>query len=587
MYRILLTIVCCTSIMISQPTIAQVGWKWARENQFSNSATNPFEDSWLEAIGQDGYVYTAVTTGSQSSVSLAGTITQCGSISVTDSANYAQLLVSKIDSNGNYIWVDGTQNTNVSSIGITTDNAGNVYVLAMYDGDSCTIGGVTVNNPTLSSGLESMYFMIKCDASGSVLWAKNIAPTQASGIGDVKFNAGTISADGAGSVYVSGIFSDASITIGSITIPNTSSGYSIFVAKYDALGNPIWAKGYGTAVGSSTNFNGLCAAVSQSGDLYLAGSYKNTSITFGTIVLTSATTYGFFLTRFDSSGDTRWAKSIDRNIADGLGGITIDPKQNLYITGNFSAATIVFGSHTLTNASAGTTDIFISKYDSSGNALWAKSAGGNGVDQGHSVAVDEKGTVFVTGNMGGGFYDPGYQMAFGIDTFTETVGIMGEDPLFIAKYDSSGNFINVMTIHGGGDDLSGIIVDNLGSFYLCGDWYGGTQVFGTDTLTPTGMEEQSFIARYRYDTSAFAALHLPSVTAVAEQISLFPNPATAQLTITAPDNITSIAITNLLGQCVFTCQYDNRQVKINVASLAPGTYLVRINGAEVRKFVRQ
>ena len=71
------------------------------------------------------------------------------------------------------------------------------------------------------------------------------------------------------------------------------------------------------------------------------------------------------------------------------------------------------------------------------------------------------------------------------------------------------------------------------------------------------------------------------------QAHLYPNPATSSLTIAATDNINSIAITNLLGQTVYCNRFNAKEVKVDVADLSAGVYFVKINGCEVRKFVKE
>ena len=71
------------------------------------------------------------------------------------------------------------------------------------------------------------------------------------------------------------------------------------------------------------------------------------------------------------------------------------------------------------------------------------------------------------------------------------------------------------------------------------------------------------------------------------EFQIFPNPATTSLTITATNKITTITITNLLGQTVYTHEYNNEKVEVNVAGLQTGVYFVKINGVEVRKFVKE
>jgi len=70
-------------------------------------------------------------------------------------------------------------------------------------------------------------------------------------------------------------------------------------------------------------------------------------------------------------------------------------------------------------------------------------------------------------------------------------------------------------------------------------------------------------------------------------INLYPNPATTEITIMATDEISSVVITNLLGQTVFAHEYKTEEVEIDVSALPPGVYFVKINGTDVRKFLKE
>ncbi|MCW3120529.1 MAG: hypothetical protein JWQ38_21 [Flavipsychrobacter sp.] len=69
--------------------------------------------------------------------------------------------------------------------------------------------------------------------------------------------------------------------------------------------------------------------------------------------------------------------------------------------------------------------------------------------------------------------------------------------------------------------------------------------------------------------------------------SIYPNPATTILNITSSDVIINVAIANLVGQTVYSNSYQSEEVQVNVSGLPSGMYLVRINGTEVRKFVKE
>ncbi|MBI3502643.1 MAG: SBBP repeat-containing protein, partial [Bacteroidetes bacterium] len=107
-----------------------------------------------------------------------------------------------------------------------------------------------------------------------------------------------------------------------------------------------------------------------------------------------------------------WAQHAGGTSYDEGRSIATDANGNVLVTGIFQSSTITFGTTTLTNANAGYPDIFIVKYDASGNVLWAKSAGGTSADYGYGIAADANGNVLVTGY----FLSPA--ITFGTTTLT-------------------------------------------------------------------------------------------------------------------------------------------------------------------------
>ena len=72
-----------------------------------------------------------------------------------------------------------------------------------------------------------------------------------------------------------------------------------------------------------------------------------------------------------------------------------------------------------------------------------------------------------------------------------------------------------------------------------------------------------------------------------KQLQLYPNPTQNELTISSTTTITHITIANLIDQTLYNNEYNTPEVKVNVAGLSPGLYLIRINDTEVRKFVKE
>jgi hypothetical protein len=70
-------------------------------------------------------------------------------------------------------------------------------------------------------------------------------------------------------------------------------------------------------------------------------------------------------------------------------------------------------------------------------------------------------------------------------------------------------------------------------------------------------------------------------------IELYPNPAHSSLTITSSENIKNITISNIVGQIVYTRNYNAHIISVDLSALADGVYFVKINGSKIRKFVKE
>jgi len=70
-------------------------------------------------------------------------------------------------------------------------------------------------------------------------------------------------------------------------------------------------------------------------------------------------------------------------------------------------------------------------------------------------------------------------------------------------------------------------------------------------------------------------------------ITIFPNPATNELAITDDYPITNVSISNLLGQTLFSKNFNTKKVHLDVSNLPTGIYIVKVNGSDVRKFIKE
>ena len=71
-------------------------------------------------------------------------------------------------------------------------------------------------------------------------------------------------------------------------------------------------------------------------------------------------------------------------------------------------------------------------------------------------------------------------------------------------------------------------------------------------------------------------------------LDIFPNPATNLLTIQSTNNpVKQITINNILGQMVYTNECNSPEVQVDISTYPAGVYFIKINGSEVRKFVKE
>lgn len=122
----------------------------------------------------------------------------------------------------------------------------------------------------------------------------------------------------------------------------------------------------------------------SSGDVYVTGSTSESSLALDSNTLTNTNTgndNGIFFKLSGSTGTVAWAMSATSSGNSVLNGITVDPSDNIYITGQYKdSTTVTIGTTTLNNAdsSGSTYDILLLKVASSNGALlWAQSVGGS------------------------------------------------------------------------------------------------------------------------------------------------------------------------------------------------------------------
>lgn len=220
------------------------------------------------------------------------------------------------------------------------------------------------------------------------------------------------------------------------------------------------------------------------------------TIHFQNTTLVSLGNYDIFVTKYDTNGNLLWATSIGGNSFEGVNSCTSDTEGSVYIAGSFLSNNLVIGNDTLDNQGNGAEDIFIIKLDSIGNPVWAKSHGGIGNDVANEICADGSGNVYVTG------YTESNSIIFGQDTL-----LSNNRSSYLIKYDLSGSISWAKKPESYISEGNSLDVDNAGNVYITGSFMGYVIIFGNDTLTKAGYSMGIFIAKYNGSGSPIWAVN--------------------------------------------------------------------------------
>lgn len=372
---------------------------------------------------------------------------------------------------------------------VATDATGNAYITGNFSGVALDFDNGHV---IFGVGLIDLY-LAKYDSSGNAVMAVSAGTPNGGLSGDA------ICVDRSGNIYICGYFVGAHVILGNDTLINASNGSSdIFVVKYSPAGNILWARGAG---GQGDD---LCTSVSADadGNVYIAGSFRDSTIVFGNDTLINCGVYNAFIVKYDSLGNALWARTASGNTGTlGITGcaVSADTKGNVFFAGQFNPPSVSFGTITLNNTGSnslvtGSNSLFLVKYDNSGNVLWAKYPTGPVNVICTSITTDPVGNVYVTGGFANSF------IVFENDTLTNMITSNGALDYLLVKYSSGGNVLWARSGGRGFGDYAWSVSVGGGNVFISGQMGDSSITFGSQTYHyPPGSGDPMFIAQY--DTS--------------------------------------------------------------------------------------
>ena len=374
--------------------------------------------------------------------------------------------------------------------GVAADNLGNVFF------SGWTTGSLAAPNPTA----ENSPFLARYDSDGNVDWVHQEDPGS-EGVRVATDDLGNVFAPRLGSMNkynaagtllwttpipsdqgIYGVTVDALGNAYGATESVASSGYDrIILRKFDGqTGSIVWEQTLIT--GASTNSSGISA--DGLGNIYVVGH------TGGSAIAPNAGPQDVFIAKYTEAGDFVWAQQFGTAGSEQAFNVAADVLGNVYVGGATTGS--------LSVPNAGGQDLFLAKYNASGNQQWIRQWGTSGEDSGGSLRADGLGNVFVTGQTAGALGGPH----------------LGGKDIVMAKYDADGNRLWISQFGTSGDDVNagGMSGDDFGNVYIAGrstgSW-GGPNAGGMDAvlikLSPPGDISASASAIESFSSTAALA----------------------------------------------------------------------------------
>ena len=504
---------------------------------------------------------------------------------------FASNLIFAQTSSINWLW-QSESTSSVTGTSITTDESF-VYATGMFS-DTCSFGDTVL----ISKGSLDFY-VSKFDNEGKFIWVKQFGGSGYDRCTDIIYHNGHLYATGffAGTLYLAD------------TMLTSAGSYDIFLIDMNVNGSINLIKQFG----GSGRDQGYTLCTDSKNNLYLSGIFQDTMVMNGTEIISQGD-YDLFTAKLDNEGEVLWVKPAGGPGEDLALAIAADKYNNVYVTGSFEDTANFAGTSI---SSLGYQDIFLVKYNSSGEQQWLQKAGGEWGARTSAITIDNDDKLFLTGIFGGdAFFGNDTIVSYGsFDVFLanydldgelqwiETYGslendhssdlIVDNDFVFLSCYfdgetelkdttladrsaqimqfSKSGQLLDLIQV--GKYYRNKVSLDNSSALYATGEIGGGNtpELFGDTLILATPFGGDVFITRIEYKHTGTQELPAP------ETIKIFPNPAYHLVNIIY-NRDALVTLYNLNGQILQQqlLQKETGKLTMDVFNLNPGMYIITL-----------
>lgn len=357
--------------------------------------------AWAKTINQSGTGSTGLLTSDNDGntyvvVSINNTSITVGGTTITHTSSFGKYAIIKYDNLGNGIWIKEIPFVFQSSGNMNPDKLlyhnGKLYLFTCYRQNNIVMDGF-VFPPYQAAMIAGDLVLIKMNANnnGNTEWIRTIArPGSTSVIIPDEFE---VYADQDDNIHTVGTFSSGFIfhTGDTLMYGENFLHINAFHAIYDTLGNLKTGHTLGVNNTNPGNYSYEYFHKDAENNIYRFVKETKTFI------------------KYNEQGDTLFTKTFTSGAA--ITGMVVDPWQNVFLSGYFSASTTSFDGIS-TSKTGGTTDAILVKFNSNdGTVQWLKNLGDPVCDRFDFINIDAIGNIYVLNEQYGSCATPGASMA--------------------------------------------------------------------------------------------------------------------------------------------------------------------------------
>lgn len=276
-----------------------------------------------------------------------------------------------------------TSEADLELVGSGTDAQGNVYLgFDLREVFEFRTAILEVGGSVLESGGLSEIVMVKLDPDGQVVWARMFGGPQDDY--PVRF----VACDDR--LLLTGSTPESRLDLGQGPLEHPD-----FLASFDLDGQLQWARSFAvTGEQAWVRLNDM--ACDADGNVVAVGDFRE-DVNLGNGTLTAELTDGF-VASYDPAGDLRWVQTFEGEVqAETRPRRVVFTPDGDVVTVGWFGGTIEVGDERLSSSEG--EDVFVARYDSSGQAQWGRSFGPEGLQYGFGLAVADDGSLGVTGTF--------------------------------------------------------------------------------------------------------------------------------------------------------------------------------------------